>query len=261
MRVSDLISALDLPPGCRLDQRVPKKLLIENGAPTAVDRRMISDGIEEIHWLAALKPTTIGVPEYRDEVREYLEIAVLTVTLRPNAKAGRLSELVHRAVPYPVFLVTTWLGDHGLTISQAQKRWSQNEAGKVVLDDEVIELNLTNGELSTAVESSFLASLSMTQQPRQHLLAFYQGWLDVLLAVQAAGFTGTFTRTATMEDSLARREALQQAQQLEAQVALLCKTAAKERQMARLVDVNLEIKRVQSELANVQEILSKGTML
>jgi hypothetical protein len=60
---SDLLAALELPDGCRVDQRVPKKLLLENGAPTAADKRLISDGIEELLWLAALKPTTIGVPE------------------------------------------------------------------------------------------------------------------------------------------------------------------------------------------------------
>ena len=36
-----------------------------------------------------LKPTTIGVPEYRDESREYLEIAVLRLTLRPAARATK----------------------------------------------------------------------------------------------------------------------------------------------------------------------------
>ena len=49
-------------PDARVDQRVPKKLLLEHGAPTAADKRQINDGIEELLWVAALKPTTIGVP-------------------------------------------------------------------------------------------------------------------------------------------------------------------------------------------------------
>ncbi len=89
-----------------MNQRVPKKLLLENGAPTAADKRIINEGIEELLWLAALKPTTIGVPEYRDGVREYVEIAVLRLSLRAAAKTRRLVELVHRAVPYPVLLLT-----------------------------------------------------------------------------------------------------------------------------------------------------------
>ncbi len=49
MNVAALIAALDLPAGSRVDQRVPKKLLLENGAPTAADKRHINDGIEELH--------------------------------------------------------------------------------------------------------------------------------------------------------------------------------------------------------------------
>jgi len=76
---SQVIEALGLPAGARVDQRVPKKLLIENSAPTAADKKLINDGVEHLTWVAALKPTTIGVPEFRDDVREYLEIAVLTL--------------------------------------------------------------------------------------------------------------------------------------------------------------------------------------
>jgi hypothetical protein len=107
----DYIIALDLPKDAQVNQRVPKKLLVEHGAPTAGDKRLINEGIEELRWRAALKPHTVGVPEYRDTEREYLEIAVLSLALRPGAKRARLEELVHRAVPYPVFLVTTQAPD------------------------------------------------------------------------------------------------------------------------------------------------------
>ena len=64
MRVQEFIAALELPSGCRVDQRVPKKLLTEQGAPTAADKRLIQDGVEEVIWVAALKPVNIGVPAF-----------------------------------------------------------------------------------------------------------------------------------------------------------------------------------------------------
>jgi hypothetical protein len=137
MIAMNVIDALALPPEARVDQRVSKKLVVENGAPTSTDKRLINDGIEELIWLAALKPTTIAVPEYRDSVREYLETAVLLLSFRPSAnKSGRLVELIHRAIPYPVVLAAA----HGDTVSLslAHKRWSQGEAGKMVLDDAVV---------------------------------------------------------------------------------------------------------------------------
>src|SRR3546814_20618562 len=73
---------------------------------------------------------TIGVPAFADEERDYLEIAVIGCAFRAGAKGTRLIELIHRAIPYPVFLITSDEG--GLTLSAAHKRKAQNEAGRVV---------------------------------------------------------------------------------------------------------------------------------
>ena len=54
--IAAIVAALDLPPRARVDTRVPKKMLVEQGAPTTADKRAIQDGVDEIHWLAALKP-------------------------------------------------------------------------------------------------------------------------------------------------------------------------------------------------------------
>lgn len=86
MNKADIIGAFDLPAGARVDQRVPKKLLLEH-APTAAVRGRIAKGVEEVQWIAALEPKTVGVPLNRDESREYLEIAVLSTALRAGAAA------------------------------------------------------------------------------------------------------------------------------------------------------------------------------
>ena len=143
MTADALITALDLPPGARVDRRVPKALLVEHGAPTPADRRHVNDAVEALLWVAALKPATIGVPVFRDEGREYLEIAVLRMTLREAAVGARLTELVHRAVPYPVILCVDHLdcgpsSTIGVNLSAAHKRWSRGEAGQTVLDGDVV---------------------------------------------------------------------------------------------------------------------------
>ena len=246
MNSSDLIAALGLPDGARVDQRVPKKLLVENGAPTAGDKRHINEGIEEVHWLAALKPNTIGVSEHRDAVREYLEIAVLSLKLRVEAKAGRLVELVHRAIPYPVLLVTENTARPGL--SAVHKRWSQGEAGKTVLDGEVVSVEWNN-DLDTDRWPAFRDALALGKQPRTTLYALYQGWIDTLLALQAARVTGAFAVAATAEHAALRRDALQECARLDAEIARLRATAAKEKQMSRRVELNLELKRVEAAQA------------
>lgn len=271
-----LIQALRLPESCRVDQRVPKKLLLESGAPTAADKRLITEAIEELQWVAALKPNTIGVPDYRDTLREYLEIAVLAVTVRGAVKPSshsRLAELLHRAVPYPVLLllVAPQMEEQSLTLSLAHKRWAQNEAAKVVLDGSPISVTVSVPTSNTAsasmpevnaadashldpaavadVENAFIQSLSVTRQPQATLHALYQGWVDCVQALLAARLTGSYQVPTTPEQAAKRRRALANCERLEAEVSRLRAQAAKEKQLARQVELNLRLKRVQAELA------------
>jgi len=252
MSFAPVINALALPPDARVDQRVPKKLLLEQGAPTAADKRQIQDGVEEMVWIAALKPTNVGVPAFRDDVREYLEIAVLTVELRASAKPPRLIELIHRAIPYPVVLVT----GHGgaVCLSLAHKRWSQGETGKVVIED-VRRTEPLQPDAPTAAEAAFLASLALSGLPARDLFALYQGWLDRLADLEAARITGAFAPPDSAGRAAARRQGLDAHARLQHDIAVLRAQAAKEKQVNRRVELNLRIKRLEAELAAARETL------
>ena len=216
MTSDEMLAAFEIPASSRVDQRVPKKLLLENGAPTAADKRFLNEGVDAVLWLAALKPTTIGVPEYRDDVREYLEIAVLRLTLRAAARATRLVELVHRAVPYPLLLLTEQDERPGLSV--AHKRWSQAEAGVTVLEGDVVAVEW-DAEHDGERGPTFCDALALGKQPGTTLHTLYQGWIDTLLALQTARVTGAFAVAANSEHAAARRDALQECAKLDAEIA------------------------------------------
>jgi hypothetical protein len=261
LTVDDLVRALALPDRCRVDQRVPKKMLAEHGAPTAADRRLLTDGIEELQWVAALKPGNVAVPAYRDQGREYLEVAVLVVRARAThgkpSKELRLTELVHRAVPYPLMLIqvlatsgaTSNASTRPLALSVVHKRAAQNEAGKVVLDGDVVRIELTDADgTSTAPAMPLLDALALNRQPHQDLMALYQGWMDCLTAAEAARITGRFRLADDANQAAARRDALRTYQRLEQEAARLRNQADKERQMAKKVGLNLALQRLQVDL-------------
>jgi hypothetical protein len=252
MTAADIIAAFALPPESRVNQRVPKKLLLEQGAPTAADKRQFQEGIEETIWVAALKPTNIGVPIFRDDVREYLEIAVLAITLRAKAKPTRLTELIHRAIPYPVVLVA----DHGDTVSLslAHKRWSQGEKGKVVIED-VRRTAPFQSDTPTVEESSFLANLAVSGLPRHNLFELYQGWIDRVAGLEAARITGSFAPPDSPERASALRDGLDSHARLQREIATLRAQAEKEKQINRRVELNLEIKRLEAKLATTTKAL------
>jgi len=239
---AEVFAAFGLPDSSRVERRVPKKLLLEHGAPTAADKRKINEGVEQVQWLSALKPSTVGIAEYKNDQREYLEIAVLHLVLRQAAKLPRLVELTHRAVPYPVVLITEQ--NDKVHLSVAHKRWSQSEAGKTVLDGDVVGVDLN--AVDPKIRGPFLSSVVLGQQPRGSLHALYQGWTDTLLAILSAGRTGAFDIPDEVDLRVARHNALKECELLEAEMARLRSVAAKEKQIPRQVELNLELKRLEA---------------
>lgn len=267
MTAQTLLAALDLPIGTLVEQRVPKTLLREHGASTATDKRRLDQNIERLVWVASLKPGAVGFVEHRDEVREYLEIAVLHLTLRNSTGMDRLIELVHRAIPYPSLLVTDVTprgmgqqteadeapsgtkkrsrvaGQPGLHLSLAHKRWSQSEVGKTVLDGEVLSVGWSDPETDADV-TTFLGAMAMHRQRRGSLFDLYQGWMDTLVALLAARRTGRFTPGVSTSGARDRQDALGECERLEAEMARLRSAAAREKQMARLVALNRQLQQL-----------------
>jgi hypothetical protein len=94
-----------------------------------------------------------------------------------------------------------------------------------------------------------VAALALGRQPQASLLTLYQGWIDVLLALEAARRTGRFEIPDAAERRAARRDALRDCARLEAEMARLRAVAAKEKQMPRQVELNLELKRAETARA------------
>lgn len=240
MTAEVLIAALALPPQARVNQRIPKTLLQEHGASTAADRKLIQEAVEEATWVAALKPGTVGVPAYRDDVREYLEIAIVSLSLRSATGLPRLAAIVHRAVPYPVVLAASHAAH--VALSLAHKRRSQADSGRWVVDD--VLTTDPFGDPTSTVDAAFLNSLALAKQPRTDLNATYQGWASCAIALAAARLTGVYDDSSSPATLEARRKALDELQRLERERTTLRARAVKERQIARRVELNLELRRL-----------------
>ncbi|WP_218243110.1 DUF4391 domain-containing protein [Comamonas fluminis] len=255
LQVQQLLAALAVPATALVQKRIPKKMLAESGAATVADRKLVQDHIEELTWYAALKPGNVGVAAYEDEQRNYLEVAVLVAQLRSDpaphvavtaqqsacpvtisTSIKRVAELVHRAIPYPTLLVLDSGGQ--LLASMAHIRKAQRELDKTVLDDAPTITALGVG----AAAEAFLQAMALDKQPTQHLQALYQGWIDTLSAWQAVELIGQFIPSHSPQHAEQRRAALNACRDLDTRIAAARAAAAKEKQLARQVAANLEIK-------------------
>lgn len=256
MTVDMVIDALGLPPESRVDQRIAKKLLVENGAPTAADRKAINDGIEELSWIAELKSSNCGVPVYKDKEREYIEIALLALSFRGVTKVGdtkvgrasqsRIIELVHRAIPYPVFLIA-WQADQ-IMLSLAAKRWAQNEGGRVVLDGEPVFVQYEDRPWSGA----FLSGLSLGSQERRDFRSLYRSWAEKLVLYNASMISSAFLTSSTERNIDEISQAIDEYQRIGRELASLRAAASVESQLNRRVELNMEIKKLEKEQKTIK---------
>jgi hypothetical protein len=239
-----LFDALGLPSAALIDMRVPKKVLVEQIAPTTADKRVIQDGIDELQWRATCKAATVGVPAFSSDDREYLEIAILTCAFRAGAKTSRLIELIHRGIPYPVLLISSEAT--GSTLSAAHKRHAQNEAGKVVVERIVAAAlpGIQNPHLR-----SLLERIPLAMQPKRDLFSLYEGWLTCLEALNAAQLSGSFSVPTDDAAIHHRRDTLDLHIRLTREIAGLRARASREKQLNRKVELNLQIQRLEAELA------------
>lgn len=249
-----VIQAIGLPPDARVDMRVPKKLLLEQGAPTSADKRAIQDGLDELQWFGACKPTTIGVPAFHDGSREYLEIAVVGCVFRPGARVARLIELIHRAIPYPVFLISQ--DDDGIRLSTAHKRRAQNEAAKTVAELLVVSPPL--GTVGEAAASEFLSSLSLSRLTSATLFDVVERWRERIEALDASQKIGRFSLLGTQDSVEKRRLGLAKYENLLKERAGLAAQAKRSKQINEQVSLNLRIKAIDVEVDRAKADISGG---
>ncbi|HEY7855433.1 MAG TPA: DUF4391 domain-containing protein [Terriglobales bacterium] len=143
MTAGDVLQAFALPAGCQVDRRVPKTLW-----PDGL-RAAVGGTVEELRWLAVLKPGNAAVPATADVA----EIQFLGIRLRPGVKPPQVAERVQRAVPYAAVLLV-----------------EQGEALALAAGGAFCDLG------DDAVTRAWAAGLALARQDRTSLGTLYAGW-------------------------------------------------------------------------------------
>jgi hypothetical protein len=107
----------------------------------------------------------------------------------------------------------------------------------------------------TPEDTDFLASIALSGLPSRDLFALYQGWIDRVAALEAARITGAFAAPASTERASALRDRLDAHARLQRDLAVLRVQAGKEKQINRRVQLNIEIKRIEAEMAETEKLL------
>ena len=251
--IETLYEKMTIPESCRLGRRVYKKLFLENGKLNTTDKKALSDDVDIILWQYTFKPTTIPIQPYEDDQREYHEVALLQVNLKQTGRANRLAEIVHRAIPYPLFVV--FISDTTCSISLANKRFSQSEKGAIVAEDFQATgwMDLVN---PTPPQVAFLDSLNITTWPHTHFFAFYRAAMDRVIALACAEHCGHYSLEIQDGRSVDDRvNGLKQVEKLQQETLELQGKLKKEKNLGTKVQLNTRAKKITDRIKAIKSEL------
>ncbi len=259
---------IGFPRSAYLHKRVPKKQFLESGELVSTDKKLFRENVKNVYWEYTLKPSTCPVLPYRDNEREYLEVAVLQVEMnspKKNKKSGhkRIAEIIHRIIPYPL-MIGFYIGttEHtentekenknsvssvysvvkNIALSVAPKRFSQAEHGAFVVE-RFYTTGWMNCDAFKTQEAAFVASLAWDSMPLQTYGTLYNAWTDRFTGYECAVLSGTFTIGKAGD----RIERLTRCREIESRISEL-RGQLKKAAFNRQVELNTQIKKFEQEL-------------
>ena len=183
------LQSLGIPKACELNKPIFKKMFLDasegkRSVLDAADKSSLKEDVERIRWLYTLKPNTINIAPYKDDEREYPELAVLHIELSNPNRLKHIVHFINRAIPYPLVLLCTCgnEGSESLTVALADKRINQADKEKWVIENSIHTdwINLLN---TSEAETAFLNSLKLDGLPFSHFFAFYQALMKRVVAL------------------------------------------------------------------------------
>lgn len=234
----DDYSFLNIPDSCFIGSTIYKKLFYENANLSSSDKYLFSDIIDKIVWLYCLKPETINVQAYMDEVREYPEIEVIEVIVNKDYGLNRIAEIIMRAIPYPMLLIFKHEDKRRFYV--AHQRTSQSDSSKNTIEEFISTDWLSN-------DSALFAKLDIKQMRFTNLYTLYSDIVDAISIYNISAIMPTNDKITGAE----ARELSAKVEDIEQKIANLRSKLKKETQFNRRMELNIEIKRLEKTKNNL----------
>ncbi|HBO22155.1 MAG TPA: DUF4391 domain-containing protein [Providencia sp.] len=198
---------LALPKSTLLGTRITKRMILENNDLSSSDKRLVNDVVQSVEWLNTLKAETLNIPTYITETIEYIEVAVLKVSLKiDQTNRGKLkstAKLFHTLIPYPVILLLEL--NEEIAISLADKRINQADSSKLVIEHfynsqwfDVAGLNSN--------EIEFLNDFTLKKVSSVNYYELYQNFISMLLALETSYILGSYSTKSSRNNNISKNK-------------------------------------------------------
>lgn len=251
----EFLNTLGVPDSCLLNKSLYKKMFLEHTELDVKDKKALKDNVEKIRWLYTLKPSTIHIAPYCDELREYSELAVLHVEINETKHAEKIAHFINRAIPYPliIFFTVNKEGKEHFALCLADKRLNKADKEKWVIEEQLLSPWVGLDE-STEVNKAFLNSLQLATLPFSNFWQVYQALIHRVISLKCAEITGKYYLAKDTDQSQQQCENLQQYQQIQLEIKKL-RGQIKHAAFNQQVELNTQIKKHEQTLKQLAECL------
>ena len=228
----DTYDFFNIPDSCFIGNTIYKKLFYENADLSTSDKSAFTDTINKVTWLYCLKPETINIPAYKDEVRDYPEVEVIEVLVHKDYKLKRIAEIIMRTIPYPMVLIFKLEAKRKLYV--AHQRTNQNDSSKNTIEEFIATDWLES-------DSALFAKLDIKQMRFTNFYALYSDIVDTISIYNLSTIM-------PMDDNITGAEARElsaQIEDIEQEITSLRARLKKENQFNRRMELNIEIKKLE----------------
>nr|WP_321259084.1 DUF4391 domain-containing protein [uncultured Pseudodesulfovibrio sp.] len=251
--IEDFYSNLAVPESCYLGKRLFKKHFYENGQLNVSDKKAFKEDIESIEWMYTLKPSTINIPSFEDDTHEYLEVALVQVTLSSDKRHTRIAEVIQKAIPYPVVIV--FLCGSDIALNVGVKRINRADSNKMVVES-YHDTGWIPFGTSQSWQQEFLNDFQVKSLSYQHFFQFYQDIADRITAYNCAVHTGAYSLVAPeQKDGMDRGEALKELERLERELTELRNKLKKEKNLGNQVQLNTRAHSLSQKIDQIKRTL------
>lgn len=240
-----------IPEKCLLNKPLFKKLFQEHADLDITDKKALKDDIDKIRWVYTLKPSTLNIEPYRDDVREYDEIAIIQIDVTSAARAQRIAAFVNKAIPYPIMLVFSFADT--IAISVADKRINQADKSKWVVEDAWMTEWFNPGAPNEA-QQKFMQDLTIKNLSFVNFYAFYTDIKNRIIALNSATRSGSY-KMVSAEKTKDRLESLTKITELEREITELRSALKKETQFNKKLELNVSVKERQEAIKQLEQSL------
>ena len=234
--------------------KITKAFFISNFELTTSEKNVLNYEIQNMHWLASIKPTTSNITAEVNDLYNYEEIQIMVCTLKGlglQQFGDKCIQLFQKYIPYPIVLVIE--DDDNFMVNTCDKRINQNDTTKRTIEKHISTPSLTKLYKDELVSALF-DELNFTALDKTNLETVYKSYIKSIVNYQTALVTGaTLVRNHTRtEDDM---QMLEQINKLEKEVSRLSNQIKKESQFNTKLNLNVDIQMYKKKIVSIKNKL------